>query len=99
MLSQLLEQICTSTLHRQQQEAEEVEERERGVDTHVGAGAADFLHAERFVRVCETSSEDKVSFVGRAQVTSEKIGKDGSSSIKRGCMRVVLCVPLILDVC
>lgn len=86
MLSQLFEQVCAPTLYRQQQEAEEVEERQRGVDTHVGAGAADFLHAERFVRTGETGGEDEVSFVGGAQVASEKIRKDGSSSVKRGRM-------------
>lgn len=99
MLSQLFEQICTPTLHRQEQEAEEVEERERGVDTHVGGGAADFLHAERFVRAGETGGEDEVSLVGGAQVASEKIRKDGSSSIKCGCMRVVLGIPSVLEVC
>lgn len=99
MLSQLLEQICTPTLHRKQQEAEEVEERERGVDTHVGAGAADFLHAERFVGASETGSEDEVSFVGGAQIASEKIREDGTSSIKCGCMRIVLGVPLVLEIC
>ena len=68
MLCQLLEQITRSPRYRQQQKPEEVEQGQRGIDAHVGAGAGDFLDTEGFVVGAEAGGEEQEGFVCGAQV-------------------------------
>lgn len=81
VLRQLPIQIGTASLDGQEKKAEEVQERQRGINAHIGAGAADFLHAKRFIGGAEAGCEDKESLVGGAEVTSEEVREHSSGRI------------------
>ena len=73
VLCQLPEEVRATSLGSQQQEAEEVQERQRWVDTNIGASAADFLYAKRLVGGAESRCEDEIGFVGGSQIVHQEI--------------------------
>lgn len=68
MLRELLVQIAASSLNRQQEESEEVEEGQGGVDAHVRGAAADFLDHKVLFAGGEARGEDQIGFVCGAKV-------------------------------
>jgi hypothetical protein len=97
--SELLEQISTSALDGQQQQADEVQQREGRVDPGIGTGAADFLHTEGRVGCGKSRGEDEQGFVGTADVAGEEIWEDCAGRIDGGGVWFIVGVPLVLELC
>lgn len=95
--SELSEEIGTTTLNRQEQQIEEVEQGKRRTHPDVGAGAAHILHAEG--RVCgrQPGGEDEQGFVRAAKVSGQEIRENCARRIDGRGVRFIVRVPLILE--
>lgn len=99
MAPELAEQVRRAALHGQQQQAEEVEQRQRRVDAQVGAGAADLLHAKAGVGLLQPSGEEKQALVGGAHVADQQVGEDAARGVERCRVRGVFGVPVVFEAC
>lgn len=98
MRLQLLEEVRAAALDREEQQAEEVEEREGRVDADVGGGGRDALHAEAGVRGGELGGEEEEGFVGRARVADQKVREDGAGGVEGCGGGLITAVPVVFHV-
>lgn len=97
MFCQLLVQIGATPLDRQQQQTEEVEERKRGIDAHIGRLAGDLLQHQRLVRGGESRGEDEVCLVRGAQIAGQEVGEDAAGAVEGSGVGAVLGVPFVFE--
>ena len=90
---ELAEDVGAAALHREQQEGEEVEERQRREDPHVGRRRRDRLRAERRVRGRQAGHEAGERRVGAPRRVDQQVGKDGARGVVRRRRRLVAAVP------
>ena len=97
---QLAVEVGAAALDREQQQAQEVEQRDAGEHAGVGRAAADVLRPEHPLVLLvphERAREDPVARVGRAQVCREEVRQDGPARVQRRRVRVVFLEPLVLE--
>lgn len=91
------EEICATTRHGEQQQSEEVEKRQRRIYAEIEARTADFLYAERGVRLGKASCELEEALVRGPHVAGDEVGEDCARNVERGSVRVVFAVPFVLE--
>lgn len=83
----------------EEEEAQEIEQREGGVDSDIRRWGGDTLNSETRVGGGEFGGEEKESFVRCSSVADEEVWEDGSGGVMGGGRRFVGGIPRIFHVC
>lgn len=97
MALQLAIQAGIAALHTQQQQAEEVEQRQRRVDAQIRGRGRDLLCLQARL-IVQARCEKEPELVRCAQVASEEVGEGAARGVERRRVGVVSRVPCVFEV-